>query len=122
MSIRVFWLVLVGLLMSCAPAASTPQSQAQGSAAPPATKKRAVAAVNGQPFALSYAISSGGAFTPPGSEALEEIVHIGLTTEDNQGAQIPRLAEAVPTLDNGLLMTFPDGRMQTTCHIKPDAH
>ncbi|HEY3116068.1 MAG TPA: peptide ABC transporter substrate-binding protein [Chloroflexota bacterium] len=113
-------LIMVGLLISCAPPATTPQTPGQGSPAALAAKKRAVAAINGQPFALSYAISSGGAFTPPGSEALEEIVHTGLTSEDNRGAQIPRLAEAVPTLDNGLLKTFPDGRMETTWHIKPN--
>src|SRR5206468_2832511 len=81
------WLALVGLVVSCAPAAPT-QSQTTGSSVAPAAAKHAVAAINGQPFALSYAISSGGAFTPPGSEAIEEIVHTGLTTEDNKGAQV----------------------------------
>lgn len=115
------WLILGGLLVSCAPPASTPQAPGQGPQAAPAAKKRAVAAIAGQPFSLSYAISSGGAFTPPGSEALEEIVHSGLTVEDNQGAQIPRLAEAVPSVENGLWKVFPDGRMETTWRIKPNA-
>jgi peptide/nickel transport system substrate-binding protein len=115
-------LVLIVALVGCAPAQNArpaPGAPAQTSA--PAAPKRVTAAVLGDPFALSYQISSAGAYTPPGSEALEELVHTGLTTLDKGGTLVPRLAEAVPTIENGLWKVLPDGRMETTWKIRPNA-
>src|SRR6266540_6186908 len=115
-------LVVIVALLGCAPSQTARQPEGGGGQPPaPATPKRAVATVLGEPFALNYQISSAGAYTPPGSEALEELVHSGLTTLDPKGALIPRLAEAVPTLENGMWKVFPDGRMETTWRIRPNA-
>ncbi len=57
----------------------------------------------------------------PGLDAIEELLHAGLTHADDQAQLHPQLAEAVPTLENGLWRILPDGRMETTWHIRPDA-
>jgi len=110
------------LLAGCAAPQAARTTQGDGAQAPaPSAPKRVTAAILGDPFALSYQISSAGAFTPPGSEALEEMVHTGLTTLDRGGALVPRLAEAVPTVESGLWKVLPDGRMETTWKIRSNA-
>ena len=122
MRINLAGLLVAVLLAGCAaPQAARTSQDGSGQAPAPAAPKRVIAAILGDPFALNYQISSAGAFTPPGSEALEELVHTGLTTLDKGGALIPRLAEAVPTVENGLWKVFPDGRMETTWKIRPNA-
>jgi len=113
-------IVALGVLSACASPKSESGSQARttgevGSVAP---VKRVVAAVQGDPFTLNYQMSSAGSYTPPGSEALEELVNTGLATLDVSGGFAPRLAEELPTTQNGLWKTFPDGRMETTWRLK----
>ena len=55
----------------------------------------------------------------PGIDAIEQLVSVGMTVRDDQGNRRPQLAEAVPTIENGLWKLFPDGRMETTWTIKP---
>lgn len=50
-----------------------------------------------------------------------QVVHAGLAQEDDGGRLHPQLAEAVPTLENGLWKIAPDGSMETTWKIRPDA-
>src|SRR5207244_1933657 len=57
----------------------------------------------------------------PGIDALQELVHAGLAVTDDAGTLRPRLAEAVPSLENGLWQLLPDSRMTTTWKIKPGA-
>src|SRR5207248_152723 len=110
------------VLAGCAPSQVPSTAPAAPAEAPkPSAPKRVVGAILGDPFALNYQISSAGAFTPPGSEALEELVSVGLTTVDNQGALVRRLADTVPTTDNGLWKIFPDGSMETTWKIRSNA-
>src|SRR5207249_9178500 len=56
-----------------------------------------------------------------GLDAIEELTHAGMTHADDHGVLHPQLAEAVPTVDNGLWRLLPDGRMETTWKIKPTA-
>lgn len=114
------WLALVLIAAACAPQAPR-GPDASGVAPGPAAPKRVTAAIQGDPFALNYQISSAAAFTPPGSEALEELVHTGLTTLGTGGGLVPRLAEAVPSIENGLWKVLPDGRMETSWKIRPNA-
>jgi peptide/nickel transport system substrate-binding protein len=117
--------LLLALVAGCAapqrpasaPSASAPASEP----AKPATPKRITIAVQGDPFTLNYQMSSAAGFTPPGSEALEELVNTGLSTLDSRGVLVPMLAEAVPSTENGLWTTLPDGRMETTWKLKPGA-
>lgn len=110
-------------ILTLACGAPQPPAARSGPATEPAARaapKRVTAAVLGDPVALNYAISSAGAFTAPGSEALEELVNAGLSTMDTTGSLVPRIAEAVPSTDNSLWKISPDGRMETTWRIKPN--
>src|SRR2546428_235254 len=46
------------------------------------------------------------------------LVHSGLTVGGDQRVRHPMLAEAVPTLENGLWKLLPDGRMETTWRLR----
>jgi len=115
--------VMLALLVGCAspPRPVSPEAPTAGEPARPAVTKRVTAAVQGDPFTLNYQMSSSSAFTPPGSEALEELVNTGLTALDGKGSLRAMLAEAAPAVENGLWTTLPGGQMETTWKIKPTA-
>jgi peptide/nickel transport system substrate-binding protein len=116
-------LIVIALVLcaACAQPQPTPGSTGTdpGTEAP-AVAKRMVAAVMGTPPSLSSRISVGVA-NVPGVDVLEEMVHSGMVTVDDRGELVPRLAEAVPSVENGLWKVFPDGRMETTWRIRPNA-
>ncbi len=49
------------------------------------------------------------------------LVHAGLTVRGDQRLRHPGLAEAVPSLENGLWTLLPDGRMETTWRVREGA-
>jgi len=53
---------------------------------------------------------------------LRTFLNPGLGTVDDQGVRRPVLAEAVPSLENGLWKLLPDGRMETTWTLRAGAH
>src|SRR6266508_1584007 len=53
-----------------------------------------------------------------GRALLKTLVNPGLSVADGQDVRRPALAEAVPTVENGLWKTFADGRMETTWTIR----
>jgi ABC-type transport system substrate-binding protein len=91
-----------------------PQSKSQ-------TAKRLVAAIQGNPRMLNNRVDAAGAGGTPGVDNLEELVHAGLVSADRSGRLQAQLAEAVPTIENGLWQLFPDGTMETTWRIRPGA-
>ncbi|MPZ13609.1 MAG: hypothetical protein GEU73_04165 [Chloroflexi bacterium] len=116
-------LVAVLLLAACA----APGPTDVGSAADPsaagtsAGPKSITAAVRGDPRTLSDAINfAAGGSSSAGVREIEQLLHAGMLLLDIQGELQPQLAEAVPTLENGLWKLLPDGRMETTWHIKPN--
>jgi peptide/nickel transport system substrate-binding protein len=116
-------LALSTLLVGCAPAAGR-QSPAENSdsSARPAAKKRVAVAIRGDPWTLNASINSAGSGGVAGVSEIEEMVHAGLADiAIRRVAVAPRLAEAVPTTDNGLWRVFPDGRMETTWKIRSNA-
>jgi len=70
-------------------------------------------------YTLSTRVANLGTLVP-GVDAMEQLVSAGLTNIDADGKLRPQLAEAVPTVENGLWRTFPDGRMETTWKIRPN--
>jgi len=46
--------------------------------------------------------------------------HAGLTVFDPQGSLLPRIAQKVPTIEDGDWQTFPDGRMEVTWKLRAD--
>ncbi|MBM2811885.1 MAG: hypothetical protein HW416_2644 [Chloroflexi bacterium] len=71
-----------------------------------------------EPAALKTGMGGTGS---PGVDAVEDLVNAGLANFDNTGRLRPQLAEAVPSIENGLWQLFPDGRMTTTWKIRPGA-
>jgi peptide/nickel transport system substrate-binding protein len=129
---RVVRSVIVGLLLTlvlaaCAPAAPSggpapAGDQASGAASSPARTKRVTAAILGDPRTLRNAVNAaGGAGQAPGVDTVEELLNVGLVTLDAKARLHPRLAEAVPTVENGLWKLLPDGRMETTWKLRPNA-
>jgi peptide/nickel transport system substrate-binding protein len=108
------------LLASCAPAGTAGGATRDAGAAPNrAVFKRLVAAIQSDPTTLTntLVISSG----QPGVAEVEEMVWAGLTDADPAGVRQPFLAEATPSLENGLWKLAPDGSMETTWTIRSDA-
>src|SRR5207245_9510569 len=56
-----------------------------------------------------------------GVAEVERMVHSGLSIEDDQVEQRALLAEAVPSVENGLWRVMADGRMETIWKILPNA-
>jgi peptide/nickel transport system substrate-binding protein len=121
---RFFGIILVGMLVlmaACAPAAtpapSAPASTTGSGApaaqpAPPAARKHLVAAL------LKPNVAS---MRENGSDRTYEFILGGLGRLDTWGNVHAQLAEAVPTIENGLWKVLPDGRMETTWKIRADA-
>jgi peptide/nickel transport system substrate-binding protein len=94
----------------------------QPAASSPREVKRISAAIMGDPHTLSSTMNIGsGLGSVRGVDELERVIHGGLATTDHTGRLVAHLAEAVPTVENGLWKVFPDGRMETTWRIKEGA-
>src|SRR4051794_19725372 len=115
------WLSLVALMAACAPA--TPRATESGMASAPtaAAPKRVTLAVVTEPTALRTQLSRSSIGSLPGSQELEQLVNAGLAIQDDAGKMRPELAEEVPSVENGGWKLFPDGRMETTWRIRPNA-
>ncbi|HZT07546.1 MAG TPA: ABC transporter substrate-binding protein, partial [Chloroflexota bacterium] len=114
-------LALCLFLCACASPERNADQTTQQTTSAPAAPKRIVAAIMGEPTTLSQKLNAAGAGSIPGTDALEQLVNAGLSLVDGRGALRPQLAEAVPTVENGLWTVHPDGRMDTTWHIRPGA-
>lgn len=86
----------------------------------PAGPKRLTAAIQVDPPTLSYNFNPSGAGAP-GLDSLELLINSGLSMADDLGRSQPVLVEQVPSLENGLWRLGPDGTMETTWQIKPNA-
>ena len=116
----VILLILVPLLAACAPSPNTSGQQAQSN--PVASgPKRITAAILSNPPTISADNVAAGSGTYQGGDSLEELMNAGLTHRDEVGRRRPQLVEAVPTLENGLWKVLPDGRMETTWTLRPNA-
>ncbi|MPZ15022.1 MAG: hypothetical protein GEU73_11465 [Chloroflexi bacterium] len=82
------------------------------------TTKRMSIAIVGNVTTLVDRFNAGGVGVPGGGE-LELLVSPGLGITNDKGALQPVLAEAVPTIENGLWIVLPDGRMETTWKLRP---
>ncbi len=95
---------------------------AVGCAPPPAARTGEAPAVQPQARKRITAVySAQGELPTLRHKWIEQIVHAGLGQEDGQTQVFPQLAEAVPSVENGLWQVQPDGRMLTTWKIRPTA-
>jgi peptide/nickel transport system substrate-binding protein len=86
-----------------------------------AAPQRLTAAIRGYPKSLSVTIDAAGAGSTAGLRNVEQMLNDGFAVLDNEGQFQPRLAEAVPSIENGLWKLFPDGQMETTWRIRNGA-
>jgi len=111
-------MLAVGLLVA---ACGGPQDRAgtagQAPGSTTAPRKLAVAILGNPPHANARITNSSSV---AGMHEVDELLHAGATTIDNQGKRIPRLVEAVPTTDNGLWRVLEDGRMEVTWRLRPN--
>src|SRR4051794_4998470 len=112
------------LVAGCAPA--PPSSTSSGSTpvpSQPSGPKKILAAIRSAPASLSKQKTNppGLVGSVPGLDALEELVHTGLTHNAPDGSWQPVLAEQTPAVENGMWRVFDDGRMETTWRIRSDA-
>lgn len=107
------------LVSACAqpgPAASGSGGTDQASTGP----KRFTAAIRGNPHTVYQKLNPRSNI--PGIDALEQLATAGLTVPSLTGSgRAARIAEAAPTIENGLWKLFPDGRMDVTWTIKEGA-
>lgn len=80
--------------------------------------KRFTAAIRGFPQSVSTMIDSAGAGSTAGLREVQELLNAGLGITDSEGRLRPQLAEAVPSVENGLWKLLPDGRMETTWQLR----
>jgi peptide/nickel transport system substrate-binding protein len=72
-------------------------------------------------------IGGGSGGGVPGQAQLGELTggHLALVDASGEtrasGGLVPRLSEAIPSVENGLWKIFPDGRMETTWKVRPGA-
>src|SRR5438046_1213735 len=121
MRVGPMWVATVLVLAACAsppPTAGTSEKVGQEAASPPAFK-RITAAIRDHPPSFETRRTRPDAYR--GLDGIEELANAGLSYLKYDGTRAPQLAEAVPTLDNGLWKLFPDGRMETTWKVKPAA-
>ncbi len=57
-------------------------------------------------------------FAVAGKAETQSLAHQGLSALDENQVMVPRLGEAIPTVENGLWTVLPDGRMETTWRIR----
>jgi peptide/nickel transport system substrate-binding protein len=114
-------LALATLFVACAPQSTARTDSPAADAARTVQPKRITAVIMGEPPTLSTKVNTSGAGgVVPGADAVEELVNAGLARLDPQGNLHPQLAEAVPSLDNGLWKLLPNGGMETVWRLKPD--
>jgi peptide/nickel transport system substrate-binding protein len=112
-------LLLVSLLAGCAGPADGTRGGAIGQA-PATAKKRVVVAVQGDMYTMSAFWSAGSlGVTQPGLGEVQRLLNVGMTMGGDAIPLEARLAEAVPTTENGLWQVLSDGRMTTTWKLRP---
>jgi peptide/nickel transport system substrate-binding protein len=114
--LKIITIVLAIVLLGCTMAPSTPTAPGSrpevsigtGQPAVPTAAKRITMVAT----AVATSMRDGRIRPIPG------LVFGGLTVDDEAGTHRAQLAEAVPTLENGLWKVLPEGRMETTWRLR----
>ena len=107
----------LAVLAGCAPQPGGTGGGSQSERAP-TQPKRVVAAVMDEIPMVYQKLNPASRFR--GVEAVQDMVGAGLTIQTPEGQRQPELAEAVPTIENGLWKVAADGTMDVTWHIRPN--
>lgn len=115
-------LSVLAVLAGCAAPASAPGTGVStGGPEKPTAVKRLVMGLFSDPEGMHKLLTNpSGTGRVPGLNEVQDLLHAGAAYLDEQDVLQPRLAEAVPSAENGLWKVLPDGRMETTWHLKPN--
>jgi peptide/nickel transport system substrate-binding protein len=118
--VRIFGIALCLMLATtgCGPAQPSSSLVPAPSGQRGGEPKRIVAAIGGLPKTLNTRINQT---SEAGQGEVEALVNTGLSVTDARGLAVPVLAEAIPTVENGLWIVEPDGTMATTWRIRDGA-
>jgi peptide/nickel transport system substrate-binding protein len=107
------------LAAGCSPGASQRGSE-PSSPGQSAAKKRLTAGMFSDPAGLHLEMTNPGGSTgsAPGLGELYQLVHAGASFYDDAEVLQPRLAERVPSAENGDWKISPDGRMETAWTLR----
>ncbi len=111
--------MLALLLAACQPQAAPGGRGPAPAPSEPAAPKRIVAAVQDEIPVVYQTLNPASRFR--GVEGVQDLLAAGMTQLDRDGQNQPVLAEQVPSLENGLWKLAPDGTMEVTWQIKPNA-
>lgn len=111
--------VLAGCAAPAAPRSSAVGAPPSGGPDRPRELKRITVGIRGTPQVLYQKLNIGSAGL--GVSEIEKLVHAGLGVQDELDILRPTLAETIPSLENGLWVLLPDGRMETTWRIRQGA-
>jgi peptide/nickel transport system substrate-binding protein len=111
--------LVLALVGACAPA--SPQPSGSGAAPAGPVRKQVVVSIFSSPAGMHQELTNpqGTSGSVPGLGEIYQILGGALTYLDGESVRHPWLAEAVPSVENGLWTVLPDGRMETTLRIKP---
>src|SRR5581483_7617160 len=110
--------LILAVLAGCTPVASPPSPEP---AQPSLARKQIVAAIFSQPPGLQEELTnptpSGASF--PGLDELYTLLNGGMSYLGTDKLRHPWFAEALPSIETGGWQVLPDGRMETTWHLRP---
>jgi peptide/nickel transport system substrate-binding protein len=112
--------VAIGLI-ACGPSHPAGQSPAAGAPVPSGPRTITAAFLSDPPTLMNRVNSAvAGGRTSAGVTQLADMLNSSMTVSE-LGTLRPRLAETVPTIENGQWRVLPDGRTETTYRIKSGA-
>jgi peptide/nickel transport system substrate-binding protein len=110
-------LLMVGACAPTGPAGSTGGAPSEPSSSPSGQRKIITLAVLQPVTTLGPWETAARGGTGP----IQELHSNGLITSDPNGGYEPRLLSKLPSLQDGTIVMLPDGRMQTTWSLRPNA-
>jgi len=114
-----FLLGLVAMLAACTPATRGTQENAGGAPVPARSGPKSAVVINS---GIAPGLDNRFIITSNNAAGIVLSLYAGkLIQSDNAGNRLARLAETVPTLDNGLWTVIPDGTMETRLTLVPNA-
>ncbi len=116
MRVLVAWLVVIILTTGCAPRLPQTASESGTDATRGNGPKRITTAIRGNPHTVYQKLNPRSNIA--GIDQLEVLVNAPLCYFDDSGNLQPRLAEAVPTLENGNWRLAADGTMETSWTLR----
>lgn len=116
----VWTMILVVLVTACGPRGGAPAGGSTAAGERRGAPKHLVTVMRGSPFTLSESINAAGSGSVPGVDILQEIIHAGLAVENPESSAVPRLAESLPSVENGSWVVNADGTMRTTYTLRPN--